>query len=117
MSQEIEWIDKLERTGSLTKEEWTKLIENRNEAVAEYLFGKARRKREEFYGDQVYTRGLIEFTNYCKNDCYYCGIRRSNSQVDRYRLTEEQILECTDIGYELGFCTNVLQGGDRKSVV
>ena len=57
-------------------------------------------------------RGLIEFTNYCKNDCYYCGIRCSAAHAERYRLSEEQILNCCKNGYELGFRTFVLQGGE-----
>lgn len=105
-------IDKLEETSRLTKEEWIALIENRNETVAEYLFEKARNWQNKYYGKRVYTRGLIEFTNYCKNDCYYCGIRRSNQNADRYRLAREQILECCQIGYGLGFRTFVLQGGE-----
>jgi len=68
--------------------------------------------REEIYGRDVYLRGLIEFTNYCKNDCLYCGIRRSNRSADRYRLTEKQILDCCQTGYQLGFRTFVLQGGE-----
>lgn len=68
--------------------------------------------RKEVYGTDVYTRGLIEFTNYCKNDCYYCGIRRSNKNAQRYRLTEEEIMACCENGYELGFRTFVLQGGE-----
>lgn len=64
------------------------------------------------FGHDIYTRGLIEFTNVCKNDCYYCGIRRSNAGVSRYRLTKEQIYGCADEGYELGFRTFVLQGGE-----
>lgn len=64
------------------------------------------------FGHDIYTRGLIEFTNVCRNDCYYCGIRRSNKHVSRYRLTKEQIYECADEGYELGFRTFVLQGGE-----
>ena len=67
---------------------------------------------QKIYGNQVFIRGLIEFTNYCKNDCYYCGIRRSNHCADRYRLTKDEILSCTDTGYELGFRTFVLQGGE-----
>ena len=67
---------------------------------------------QKIYGNRVFIRGLIEFTNYCKNDCYYCGIRRSNHCADRYRLTKEEILSCTDTGYELGFRTFVLQGGE-----
>ena len=64
------------------------------------------------YGNKIYVRGLIEFTNYCKNDCFYCGIRRSNREAQRYRLTEEDILTCCAEGYELGFRTFVLQGGE-----
>ena len=68
--------------------------------------------RRERYGDKVYVRGLIEFTNYCKNDCYYCGIRAGNRAAERYRLTAEQILDCCAAGYDLGFRTFVLQGGE-----
>lgn len=105
-------IDRLEQTGSLSKEEWMQVIANRDEVSAEYLFEKARRIRQKYYGDTVFTRGLIEFTNYCRNDCYYCGIRKSNGQAERYRLTKEDILLCTKQGYELGFRTFVLQGGE-----
>ena len=72
----------------------------------------ANRLREEYYGKAVYIRGLIEFTNYCRNDCYYCGIRRSNAKAVRYRLDKADILECCRDGYELGFRTFVLQGGE-----
>ena len=68
--------------------------------------------RKEIYGTDVYVRGLIEISNYCKNDCYYCGIRRSNGGCVRYRLSPEQILACAEEGYELGFRTFVLQGGE-----
>lgn len=76
------------------------------------LFEAADRVRRARYGADVYIRGLIEFTNYCKNDCYYCGIRRSNSRAERYRLTQAQILACCAEGYALGFRTFVLQGGE-----
>lgn len=105
-------IDKLFETNNLSPKEYKVLIDNRNPEVSEYLFEKARMVRIENYGNDVYIRGLIEFTNYCKNDCYYCGIRKSNSEADRYRLTKEQILECCSVGYDLGFRTFVLQGGD-----
>ncbi len=78
----------------------------------EELFKAADKVRREHYGTKVYIRGLIEFTNYCKNDCYYCGIRRSNKKAERYRLTKEEILECCREGYSLGFRTFVLQGGE-----
>jgi len=105
-------IGKLKETKTLTREEWIALIENRTPALAEYLFEQARKVREEYYGKDIYIRGLIEFTNYCKNDCYYCGIRRSNQNAPRYRLTKEEIIECCTYGYQLGFRTFVLQGGE-----
>lgn len=76
------------------------------------LFEAADRVRRARYGADVYIRGLIEFTNYCKNDCYYCGIRRGNGCAQRYRLTQAQILACCAEGYALGFRTFVLQGGE-----
>ena len=105
-------IQKLKQTQILTKEEWIRLIENRTPELAEYLFQEAREVRAVYYGKDVYIRGLIEFTNYCKNDCIYCGIRRSNKNAQRYRLSKEQILDCCEHGYELGFRTFVLQGGE-----
>lgn len=81
-------IDKLKKEQALTKEEWVELIEGRNAELAEYLFALAREERHHYYDHDVYVRGLIEFTNYCKNDCLYCGIRKSNSNAKRYRLSE-----------------------------
>lgn len=98
---------------NLKKDEFVELIRAYKEPEAvEALKTRAVELRKKYYGDQVFTRGLIEFTNYCKNDCYYCGIRRSNQNAQRYRLTEEDILECCRQGYELGFRTFVLQGGE-----
>lgn len=105
-------LETLERQRYLTKAEWITLIEQRTPKTAENLFEKARKWQQYYFGNKVYTRGLIEFTNYCKNDCYYCGIRRSNEKAQRYRLTEEEIRSCCDTGYELGFRTFVLQGGE-----
>ncbi len=76
------------------------------------LFAEADALRRSIYGEDVYIRGLIEFTNYCKNDCFYCGIRRSNGDVIRYRLDASEILRCCEEGYDLGFRTFVLQGGE-----
>lgn len=76
------------------------------------LASEADKVRRVNYGDEVYIRGLIEFTNYCKNNCYYCGIRAGNAKVDRYRLSKEEILACCAEGYSLGFRTFVLQGGE-----
>lgn len=78
----------------------------------EILAQKADRVRKEIYGTDVYVRGLIEFSNYCKNDCYYCGIRRSNKNVERYRLNFDELIMCAKIGYKLGYRTFVLQGGE-----
>lgn len=105
-------VDKLEQTQSLSKEEWSALIRGRTPGTADYLFERAREVRHRYYQHDVYIRGLIEFTNYCKNDCYYCGIRRSNRNARRYRLSKEQILDCCENGYKLGFRTFVLQGGE-----
>lgn len=105
-------IDKLKTQRSLTRDEWTALIGKRTPELARYLFELARKERHLHYGHDVYVRGLIEFTNYCRNDCLYCGIRKSNPNVSRYRLREEYILDCCRIGYDLGFRTFVLQGGE-----
>ncbi|WP_428830913.1 [FeFe] hydrogenase H-cluster radical SAM maturase HydE [Dehalobacterium formicoaceticum] len=76
------------------------------------LFLAASQAKEKYYGKKVFFRGLIEFSNYCTNDCYYCGIRRSNKEVHRYRLNQEEILSCCAKGFELGFRTFVLQSGE-----
>ena len=107
-----ELIDRLAAEGDLPDEDLLALLLFEDEEAEQYLFAKARGVREEYYGKDVYLRGLIEFTNYCKNNCYYCGIRRDNRHADRYRLSEEDILTCTAMGYELGFRTFVLQGGE-----
>lgn len=83
-----------------------------NSAPDADLTAKAAAVRQSVYGNKVFIRGLIEFTNYCKNDCFYCGIRASQNKVSRYRLTPEQILDCCRTGYDLGFRTFVLQGGE-----
>ena len=80
--------------------------------VTDLLTTEAKRIREDVYGTTVYIRGLIEISNYCKNDCLYCGIRKSNHSCTRYRLTPQDILECACEGYRLGFRTFVLQGGE-----
>lgn len=105
-------IEKLDKFHSLTVEEYAFLIENFSKEAAELLAEKAVSARKEIYGDKVFIRGLVEISNICKNDCIYCGIRRSNSACERYRLTAEQILECCDEGYSLGFRTFVMQGGE-----
>ena len=105
-------IDKLFHTGHLEEDEYRCLIDGRTDELAGKLAALAVQKREGIYGKDVFIRGLIEISNICRNDCYYCGIRRSNTECDRYRLTLEEILACADTGYELGFRTFVLQGGE-----
>jgi len=105
-------INKLERNSVLSKDEYTFLISGFDNETSEYLFEKARNIREKYYGKDVYIRGLIEFTSYCKNNCLYCGLRCGNKNAQRYRLSKEDILECCKNGYELGFRTFVLQGGE-----
>lgn len=105
-------INKLHKEHSLLRQEWIALISGRTPELSDYLFSLAREERKRYYGTDVYIRGLIEFTNYCRNDCLYCGIRKSNSHTRRYRLSEEDILSCCRTGYSLGFRTFVLQGGE-----
>ena len=103
-------IERLKQTRDLPDELLLQLIDHEGNDTA--LFEAADQVRREHYGTDVFLRGLIEFTNYCKNDCYYCGIRRSNRCAERYRLTPEQILSCCENGYAMGFRTFVLQGGE-----
>lgn len=105
-------IRKLSETHSLSVDEYEALITGRSEEITRLLRTLAVDVRREVYGNAVYIRGLIEISNICRNDCYYCGIRRSNSECERYRLTEDEIFECADEGYGLGFRTFVLQGGE-----
>ena len=105
-------IQKLVSSGDISREEIILLLENRNADIQSVLAEKASAAARENYGNKVFVRGLIEFTNYCKNDCYYCGIRCSNKNASRYRLTRDEILECASHGYDLGFRTIVLQGGE-----
>lgn len=105
-------IDKLETTHSLDLSEYQYLIAQYSTETAGILADKAVSIRKKIYGNDIYVRGLIEISNICKNDCFYCGIRKSNSSCDRYRLTEREIMECCTEGYALGFRTFVLQGGE-----
>ena len=107
-----EILEKLFKGKDLSLEDLVFLIENRNEETALLLSERAREIRETHYGKDIYIRALIEFSNYCKNDCYYCGIRKSNSHILRYRLSEEEILESAKKAHGLGFRTFVLQGGE-----
>ena len=112
MNKIIGTIEKLETKRSLSLDEYAFLIKNRTPEAAEMLRTKAVETRKRIYGDKIFIRGLIEISNICKNDCLYCGIRCSNKNCDRYRLSKEQILACCDEGYVLGFRTFVMQGGE-----
>ncbi|MBC7961046.1 MAG: [FeFe] hydrogenase H-cluster radical SAM maturase HydE [Vallitaleaceae bacterium] len=107
-----EIIDRLYETNQLDREELLTLLNGVEGESLVYLQEKAHATRLKNYDNKVYMRGLIEFTNYCARDCLYCGIRRSNKEADRYRLSLEQILECCQVGYELGYRSYVLQGGE-----
>ncbi len=105
--------ERLIRDHTLTRKEYEELLEKAgNQEIRARLAQEAVRLRKLYYGDKVFTRGLIEFSNYCKNNCYYCGIRCGNPNVKRYRLSREEILDCCENGYGLGFRTFVLQGGE-----
>lgn len=107
-----ELIGRLTEARSLSEAEYAELVEGRDGEAAALLAERAVAVRKSIYGDAVFTRGLIEISNICKNDCLYCGIRRSNGSLERYRLTPDVILACAGEGYALGFRTFVLQGGE-----
>lgn len=105
-------IDELSDSHRLSKQQWITVLEGHCPETARYAADRARQFQHTYYKNHVYIRGLIEFTNICRNNCYYCGIRKGNRSVPRYRLTKEQILSCCKEGYALGFRTFVLQGGE-----
>ena len=104
-------VDKLIAERTLSHAEFAALVAGREQAH-DYAVEQAGKTARAVFGNRIYIRGLIELTNYCKNDCYYCGIRRSNTNCSRYRLTKETVLACCETGYPLGFRTFVLQGGE-----
>lgn len=105
-------IDRLREKHKLEPEQYRALLTMRDPQDVEYLMSQAREVAQLKFGKHVFLRGLIELSNVCRNDCLYCGIRRSNHQVARYTLTREQVLACCEQGYEIGFRTFVLQGGE-----
>ena len=110
-----ELIDKLNTEKALQKREWAQLFATFSEADRLYAAELARGIADGVFGKKIYLRGLVEFSNYCKNDCYYCGIRCSNKKAQRYRLSEEEILKCCDEGRKLGFMSFVLQSGEDRA--
>ena len=105
-------IESLDAGERLSEAEFLTLVRSCSDEVRAYARDRAVAKRAAVYGHDVYIRGLIEVSNICRNNCYYCGIRRDNSNIQRYRLTKEEILSCCAEGYRLGFRTFVLQGGE-----
>jgi len=105
-------LEKVYKTNSLTKVEIIYLLDNITPEFREVLYSYALKTKQKYYGNKVFLRGLIEFSNFCRQDCLYCGIRASNAKVERYRLTPTEILGCCDIAYDLGYRTFVLQSGE-----
>lgn len=106
-------VDELAVTHTLSSQGLKELLTT-NESL-EYLYQKARETADQYYDNKIFIRGLIEFSNYCRCDCRYCGIRKSNLKAERYRLSKEEILGCADLGYDIGFRTIVLQSGEDLS--
>lgn len=104
-------IDKLRKSNVLSFDEYLYLIQNRD-LCKDYLYKNADEVCRNIYGNKIYIRGLIEFSNYCKNNCFYCGIRNNNKNIERYRLSKDEILSSADLGYKLGFRTFVMQSGE-----
>ena len=105
-------LSSFEYDNNLNKKKLDKKEKEEIKELKEYLRIKAREKADKIFGKYIFMRGLVEFTNYCKNDCIYCGIRKSNKNAERYRLNKKEILECCKVGYDIGFRTFVLQGGE-----
>ena len=105
-------VDELKNKRNISEEDLAYVLELEGGDDREYLFEAARAVADQVFHKEIYLRGLIEFTNYCKNNCYYCGIRCGNQNAERYRLSEEEILSCCEIGEKIGFKTFVLQGGE-----
>lgn len=112
MSRILKLLQKLEQNRMLSKEEFMEIIGNFDQDDLAYARERAMETRKEIYGNAIFIRGLIELSSYCACDCLYCGIRRGNTNAKRYRLTKEEVLECCKKGYDLGFRTYVVQGGE-----
>ncbi len=105
-------LEKLYVTNTLAKDEIMYILSNINDSLENDLFRLANLTKKNHYGNKVYIRGLIEFSNFCKNTCKYCGLRCQNKNINRYRLMKNEILECCHRGYKLGIRTFVLQSGE-----
>lgn len=112
MNKQKGLLESIEQTQNITKDQLEELMNTTDDRLLEELYQRARNVAKRYYSNHIYLRGLIEFTNYCKNNCYYCGIRCGNQKLSRYRLTEDEIYHCCENGYQLGFRTFVLQGGE-----
>lgn len=108
----LELIEKLNTDAVLSKQEFISLLSTYTDEDFEFARALAVKTAKQVFGNQIYIRGLIEFTNICRQDCFYCGLRCSNGKAERYRLSADEIYSCCDTGYELGFRTFVLQGGE-----
>lgn len=111
-----QWIDKLRQERTLTPEEFRQLLTGCDAEILRYINKQAQEVALLHFGNKIYIRGLIEISNCCRNNCYYCGIRKGNPNIERYRLSRESILDCCRQGYELGFRTFVLQGGEDPAL-
>ena len=111
-----QWIDKLRQERTLRPEEFRQLLTGCDADSLRIINEQAREVSLRHFGNRIYIRGLIEISNCCRNNCYYCGIRKGNPHVARYRLSPESILDCCKQGYALGFRTFVLQGGEDPAL-
>jgi biotin synthase len=109
-------LNKLYEENNLSGKELLYILDNINEDFKTELFRLSRLTKEKYYGNKIYIRGLIEFSNYCKNSCKYCGLRKQNKTVDRYRLSKKEILQCCERGYNMGIKTFVMQSGEEESL-
>ena len=105
-------IDKLNLEKHLDFPEWVTLWSSYTGDDRLYAGELARSIALKHYGKNVYIRGIVEFSNRCGNDCFYCGIRKSNDKVQRYTLSDDVILDCCETGYQNGIRTFVLQSGE-----
>ena len=103
-------IQKAKETHELSRDEIIALL--KDDSINEELFKAADEVRKKYLGDEVHLRGLIEFTNICKRNCMYCGLRRDNKNLNRYRLSHEEIIDFAKKAVGYGYKTLVLQGGE-----